>query len=230
MTSRWCLYLISSLLVNEWGVFLLNLQSVSPGWKPSDEGSISEAAGYYWRKPGQQWFILSAYIVFCLSNVNWMKCSKPPLQVLMQLLKFLVLVHKHVRQTMSMSSDVGCFTHLCLSVISTCQRLCVCSASSVCSNICIGENRWHMSDAMSCLHRGREGDCDVSREVRVNLCLPDRDGMWPLVSIHVSRCVTGYRLSRAVSTCSVSLQLAEHSKVQVWLHITCLSEEKATFG
>lgn len=67
-----------------------------------------------------------------------------------------------------------------------------------------------MSDAVSCLHRGREGDCDASREVRVNLCLPDRDGMWPSVSIHVSCCVRQAKLNGtvSVSTCSVSLQLA----------------------
>lgn len=66
-----------------------------------------------------------------------------------------------------------------------------------------------MSEAMTCLHGGRKGDCDVSREVRVNPCLPDGDGMWPLVSIHVSRCVRGCKLNGtvSVSTCSVSLQL-----------------------
>lgn len=71
-----------------------------------------------------------------------------------------------------------------------------------------------MSEAMACLYGGRKGDCDVSREVRVNLCLPDRDGMWPFVSIHVSRCVRECELSGtvSVSTCSVSLQLDIYNK------------------
>lgn len=54
------------------------------------------------------------------------------------------------------------------------------------------ESRWQMSDAMSCLHSGRERGCDVSREERVNLCPPDK-GMWPLVSMHVRQCVRGKR-------------------------------------
>lgn len=59
---------------------------------------------------------------------------------------------------------------------------------------------------MSCLQCGKEGDCDVSREERVNHC-PTDDGMRPLVSIHVRCCVRGVQLVQhtdAVSLVTVS--------------------------
>lgn len=57
---------------------------------------------------------------------------------------------------------------------------------------------------MSCLQCGKEGDCDVSREERVNHCPPD-DGMRPLVSIHVRCCVRGVLLMQHIDSVSLGI-------------------------
>lgn len=75
-----------------------------------------------------------------------------------------------------------------------------------------------MSDAMSCLLSGKEGDNDVSKEERSNLCLPD-DGMWPFPSTSdiAQNLTEGSGLhsgTMSASTCS--------DQVQVLLHIAIL--------
>lgn len=55
---------------------------------------------------------------------------------------------------------------------------------------------------MSCLHCGKEGDCDVSGEERVNHRPPD-DRMCPFVSIHVRCCVRGVQLVQHTETVSL---------------------------